>query len=117
MIERWNSEMSCGTTEIALRRLCLRDARDVLAVDGDAAVLSRRKTAAAARTGWISPTGLAYQPDPLARLRRRLNLVQYLQAAGITERNLVENDRRPRSLPAVRLPDGHAVRAEAAEWQ
>ena len=43
----------------------------------------------------LAAAGLADQPDPLACIDAEAELVEHLQAAGIAERYLVEDDRRP----------------------
>ena len=74
----------------------LGDPGDVLAIDGDVALIHVVKSLQQYEQGGFPAAGLSYQPNPLACIEAEAELVQYLQAPGITERHLVEDDRRPR---------------------
>ena len=81
MIERWNSEMSCGTTEIASRRLSWVTC-DVLAVDQDAAALDVVEALQQGEQGGLAAARLADQPDPLAGLEPQAEIVEDLAPPG-----------------------------------
>ena len=94
MIERWNSEMSCGTTEIASRRLCCVTREMSWPSIVMLPLLHVVEPLQQREQGGLSAAGLADQPDPLARLEAEAELVEHLHAAGIAERDVVEGDRR-----------------------
>ena len=77
-----------------LAQALLRDARNVLAVDGDAAVLHVVEPLQQHEQAGFAAAGLTDQPDPLPRLNTKAEFVEHLQAAGIAERNVVEGDGR-----------------------
>ena len=78
MIDRWNSEMSCGTTEIASRRLCWVTREMSWPSIGDAALLHIVESLQQHEQGGFSAAGLSDQPDPLAGLQTEAELVEYL---------------------------------------
>jgi hypothetical protein len=65
-IERCSSEVSCVTTPIAARRLSWVTRADVLAVDGDAALLRLVEAQQQADQCRLARTGAADQPHALA---------------------------------------------------
>ena len=79
MIERWNSEMSCGTTEIASRRLCWVTLRNVLAVDGDAAMLNIVEPLQQRKHAGFAAAGSPDQPDLLPRRDAQAELVENMR--------------------------------------
>ena len=84
--------MSCGTTEIAWRRLCwvTREiswpSMVMLPCCDVVEALQQHEQ------GGLSAAGLADQPDPLSGLKTQVEAVEYLEPAGIVERNVVEGD-------------------------
>ena len=69
---------------------------NILAVDGDAAVLHVVKPLQQNEQAGFAAAGLPDQPDPLSGLQTKAEPVEHLGAAGIAERNIVEGDRRAR---------------------
>ena len=63
-----------------LAQALLRDPRDVLAVDGDAALLHVVEPLQQHEQGGLAAAGLADQSDPLARLQAKAELVEHLAA-------------------------------------
>ena len=78
MIERWNSEMSCGTTEIASRRLCWVTLRNILAVDRDAALLDVIEALQQREQRGFAAAGLAHKADPLSGLDAQAEALEHL---------------------------------------
>ena len=62
-----------------LAQALLRDPRDVLAVDGDAAVLNVVESLQQHEQAGFSAAGLADQSDPLSRLQAKAEFVEHLQ--------------------------------------
>ncbi len=79
-----------------LAKALLGDPGDVLAIDRDAALVHVVKSLQQHKQRGFPTAGRANQPDPLAGVQAEAELVEYLQASGIAERHLVEDDRRPR---------------------
>ena len=72
----------------------LRHPRDVLAVDGDAALLDVVEALQQHEQRGLAAAGLADQSDPLAGLQAQAEAFEHLQPARILERDVVEGDRR-----------------------
>ncbi len=77
-----------------LAQALLRDPRDILAVDRDAAVLDVVEPLQQNEQAGFSAAGLTDQPDPLSRLDAKAEFLEHAKSAGIAKRDVVEGNRR-----------------------
>ena len=77
-----------------LPQALLRDPRDVLAVDRDAAVLDVVEPLQQREDGGLAGAGLPDQPNALSGLQPQAEPFEHLQSARILKRDVVEDDRR-----------------------
>src|SRR5665213_2434956 len=79
-----------------LAKALLRDPGNILAVDRDMALVHIVEPLQQHEHRGLPASGLSDQSNPLARIETQAELVEYLQAAGITERHLVKDNRGSR---------------------
>ena len=82
MIERWNSEISCGTTRDGRAQALLRHPRDILAVDQDAAVLHVVEPLQQREQRRLAAARMADQADALARVQPQIQIDRKPAAVG-----------------------------------
>ena len=97
-----------------LAQAFLRDVRDVLSVDQDAAALDVVESLQQREQRRFSAAGPADQADPLAGLRSQVEVLENLAAVGIAEGDILELDALRRAASAAPPRDDRAARAAAA---